>query len=687
MAHGVKYRIPYYRKSGGQTTIDILKRDYAGAITVLKGGGSPFELTKDGDVSNIYEPTIGLGVVLNTVSSSSLSLIELFTTDPQEFIIKIYNGVSGSTLIWQGFVSSELYRENFSKALPQVVSIYGNDAMKVLENIKYLQADGSYYTGTATIATILSNIFSKLEISFTTIYTSNDLEVFDDGETQVTNPFLYLELANENFIDEQGEAMSCRDVLKGVIGGLGGLCMFFLANDVYIIDPINLHDTGKGKSYDASTFGSETVISTLGGYVDISDIDDDIFWRETGTQLDIFPQYNEVIVKYDPYSLVEILYDFSDSNNWDVAGTFVDWTDYWMNTGVEFANWSSTNSAGTNFAAIKESEYAIPEYFILLGESHDLITWDVPLSNITQCEYVNMKISFEAWVQTKENSLNIYCDGTPVDIYQVKVPITVQIGTQTWGGGNQWTEDSSIGDEEQELLIRQEGVSNEEFADDPTQSLVNDRWTNISIIVPLKQSVTEQLIQGDIIISILDDLHYFVNPITPWASEASVHYVLLKNPKISFVDTVSGIEIANKGIEKKAVLNANLTGKSPHIISVTCGTGRYGISRGAYKTISQVVVGTNIVGLYRGDLESNLTQFTTEELLLQSVMSQYKQPRYMLTGKIDVHNYLLNIFTKLIKYSDHLGSKAFYIINGTYIDREEIVDATLLEIENIREDI
>ena len=687
MAYGRKYTIPYYRKSGGQTTIDILKKDYAGAVTTLKGGDSPWELSKESILSNIYTPTIGSGCVLNIVSLSSLSLIEFFTNDPQEFIVKIYNGATGTTLIWQGFISTELYKENYSNPLPQVISVYCNDGMKVLESIKYTETDGSYYTGTVTLITILNNIFGKLGMTFSTIYTSNDLEIFDDGNVQITNPFLYLKLPNENFIDEQGEAMSCRDVLESIVGGLGGLTMFFLADAIYLVDPINLHDTGKGKSYTASTGADETVISTLGGYIDISTPADDIKWEETGTQFDILPSVIEAVVKYDPYTLSEIDYNLADSANWSVTGTFTDETDYWQNLDVEFENWDSTNSAGTNFAAVKESLYSIPEYFILLGGVGDnLITWTVPLSNITQDQNVRMKISFEAWVVTKENSLNIYCDGSSTDIFQVKVPITVQVGTQTWNGGNSWNEDSSFGDQEQELLIRQEGISNAEFAADNTLSNVNDRWTEVSIIVPLAQSSTEQLIEGNIIISLLDSFKsFFADPILPAISSGSVYYVLLKDPKITFIDAASGVAIGNNGIETRGVRNTNLVAKSPTIIDVTTGTGRYGCSRGAYKTDSQVVVGTNIVGLYRGDLDSNLTQYTTMQLLLQSFLSQYKTPRYFLNGKLDVHNYLLAIFLKLIKYSDHLGDKAFYIVEAIYYDRKEVMDATLLEIEDTRE--
>ena len=95
MAHGVKYRIQYYRlRSGGLTTIDILQRSYVGAITTLLGGASPFESSFEGNPNNIYESTMGSGAIINIANTTPLSLLEFYTADPQEWKVQVWDRVS-----------------------------------------------------------------------------------------------------------------------------------------------------------------------------------------------------------------------------------------------------------------------------------------------------------------------------------------------------------------------------------------------------------------------------------------------------------------------------------------------------------------------------------------------------------------------------------------------------------------
>lgn len=714
MAYNTRYRIEYYRKSRGQTTIDILEKDYLEHLIIYTEGDSgeqaiimegdaasdilytegigitslkpvfdnPLEVFFDAPLTNIFKPTVGSGALLRCIAPS-LSMLDLFTDDPQKYLVKIYNGVSGSTLMWQGFINAEIYNEDYSSAQPRPITIYCNDGLQVLDNLLYKESDGSYYTGNVTLITILNNIFDKLGYDLTYIYTSNDIVISEAGDT---NPFLYLKLANENFVDEKGVAWSCRKVLDSIFGGLG-LVLSLKSDNIYIIDPINLHDTGKGKRYDYATGGNETVISSLGGSLDISD--GDISWGKTGSRLDIIPSISEAVVKYDPYNFNDYKYDFSNSFNWSTDGSFVDQTGYYANYYVRFTGWTSTNVAGTNFIGIKEDVYTEPVFAILLGNSGHEITHEIPRSNITQGQNLALKISFEVYVQTYGTVNNIWEDGTPSEVFQVKIPISVQIGDQYWNGGNQWNDESSGDADFQELIVRQAGISNTEFNADHTLSVVNDVWTTASIIVPLIQSVSEELINGNIIIGIQSSIKTaFDDQILPATSAAAVTYLYMKDPRVECVDYTSGINVGNEGVEKRGFISTNLTGKKDFTVETTCGTGTYGCSRGAFKTDQQVIQGTNIEGLYRGDAiesDSEAPIYTTSELILQSVISQYKQSRFKITGTLDVQDYLLGINMKLIQDSDHLTGKSFYIAKGTYNDRYETMEVEMIELEGTRD--
>ena len=115
MAYGRKYTTYYKRRSGGTTTIDILKNGYSGSVTTLTADLNALEIEFAGDVENIYASTVGTGAVIRVIATP-LTLTELFTADPQEFIVKIYNGGTGTNLVWQGFVSPEIYGEGDKKA-------------------------------------------------------------------------------------------------------------------------------------------------------------------------------------------------------------------------------------------------------------------------------------------------------------------------------------------------------------------------------------------------------------------------------------------------------------------------------------------------------------------------------------------------------------------------------------------
>lgn len=676
MAYGIQYRTEYKRFSGGQTTIDFLQLDVAEAnpIVNLVAGGDPLNITTTGDINNIFKPTIGTGATINLVVPP-LSTLGFFTSNPQEWLVNIYHGVSGSTLIWQGFINAEIYSEDYSSSRGMPITLQCNDGMALLDNILY--KDGaSDYSGFSEYYTIIDNILNKLGTSFTTIYASNDITINTVGP--VTNPFLYLTIDNENFIDEKGVAMSCREVLDSIIGGLG-LSMRFKGPDIYIIDPINLHDESKGKSYSRATFGNEAQ-SNVGGYLDISA--GDINWHKTGMTLDIVPAMNEISIEYDPYNFDNITYDFSDEANWYTDGdTWVDMTGWWLNTAIEYTGWTYTD-IDMGYAT-KEEETDTPIYFIALSDSDETISYTFPHSNVTQDSNIQLKISLDVYIQTKEDGLNTYEDVTTYDIQQVQIPISVKVGNKYWKGGNIW-ETTMDGAYLQPMFVRQEGIDLADVAD----SRINDTWTTASIIVPLGISAAEVLIQGGISIKILDTLRGWGGAvgqqILPVVNEEHMQRIFIREAKAEILNTASGENIGNSGVEEKAIISTNLTGKKGTIVKTTTGIGPFGCSRGSLKTSSQPVIGTNITGLYRG---AGVVKYTTSELTLQSFMSQYQRSRYKLSGWLNSVDYTINLDMKLIQDLTYLPGKSFYIISNTYNDRKESTNVTMVEITDTREDI
>lgn len=818
MAHGVKYRIQYYRlRSGGLTTIDILQRSYVGAITTLLGGASPFESSFEGNPNNIYESTMGSGAIINIVNTTPLSLLEFYTADPQEWKVQVWDGVTdtdsdassdgGGVLRWQGFISPEIFSEGYSNPIASEMSVQCQDGMALLDKIAYKSTD--LYTGKQTKGQIISNVLSKLELSFNVVITSNDIQVTDTN----TNLFTDLELFNENFLDEGDEPKTCRWVLDSIIGGLG-LVMFFRGDTIFVIDPINLHDTSKGKSYNPHTWGSEAAYA-VGGYLDISN--QDINWGKTGSMLDIVPAYSEVFVKYDPYNFTELTYQFSDEANWTADGTFVDQGgEYELNSTIDYKDWVVDSSSDMQIA-MRETAYSAPEYVLQLADSKGEASYEFIRAVVTEDQKLCLRVHAQIYVNTKLDSANIFSQSTGHTITRLILPMTVKVGTQYWKGGTDWdsSEDSAGTDKWQPWWI----VGSDLWAD-YLSSTINDKWVDAYIDIPL-WNYEGDLLEGDVIVQLLDDMSYFNDQILPatepfftaptteaktntfgatgvsWArvtdsiievtitglttylgvedrrrlldgavkdvgttvpsgtfvsitwhdashspttvtsTVAETTFALmsydegtdvlifrietsgtpyfgvgydhidsgyitnvvydydylavrafLKDLKLEIVNAQSRQNIGNNGVESKGVLSTNLTGKDPFTINTYCGIGPYGCSRGAFKSdkIQDVYgdSGVNIPGLYRG---VNSTLYSTSQLILQSFMSQYKQPREKLIGQLNVFDQGVDIRTKLLKDTNHRPGKAFYIYKATYKDREEMMDIEAVEVTDTRETV
>ena len=659
MAYQVRYRIEYRRLSNSLTTIDILDSAGSGSITNLNPTDDPLHISFGGDVNNIYQPTLGSGATIG-VYAEPLTLLGLFTADPLKFMVKIYNGVSGSTLVWQGFVNTKIYSEDYSSSIPVPIQIQCNDGMAILDTI-YYKNGVTYYLGTQTIGTVLNTIIGKLGLTFNNVYTSNDITT----STANRNLFNNIQVKNENYLDESSVAMTCREVLNSIIGGLP-LIMRFIGANIYIYNPYCLANTSNGRCYSLPGFTETTVL--VGGVIDISTPADNIKWFVTGMQLDTVGMVNEVDVEYNPYNLTDIGYDFNDSKNFNAAGSFSHITtapnDYWRNSSVSFKDWAQ--SAGSHFIGLKNQDTDNPTYVTVLDPSTDVITYTIPNSPVFGDGDLQMKVTAETYCQTRLNSFNnntygenIYGtgNGTTVNAYSIVCNVTIGGTTIPFL-----------------LACIQDGVSHSQYAADNNKSIVNDVWNTSDQLITVPNFNAGNL-TFSFFCSGVDDTH-----IVP-AGSAQWRRMLLKNLKIEF-QTLNGKTIDNSVIQTKGNVTLNSAYKTDAIkIPTTSGSGNCGLSKGSYLNLNGLP--TNALSLYIGG-----TAYTSEQMLLQSFLSQYKLPRLKLSGVLNAKDYLYSsIPLKLIKDSTYLTTQAFYIVSGDYVDIDEAIQVDMIELPNTRENI
>jgi len=165
--------------------------------------------------------------------------------------------------------------------------------------------------------------------------------------------------------------------------------------------------------------------------------------------------------------------------------------------------------------------------------------------------------------------------------------------------------------------------------------------------------------------------------------------VLIKNVNVQMINLTRD-PIINEGVLTNGVItSASYIKKKNWDIKLTNGTGPYGCSKGAFSSDLQTYPGLNIIGLQRNP---GSTYYNTQKLAMQSFLSQYKEPRYVLRGVLNMKDYYLSIPRLVIYDSTYLknidnSTKYFCVVSASYRDREEVADVELLEICTVREGI
>lgn len=195
MAYAVKYRFPFESVEGVEWTIDILKDGYSGAVNIRPVGGSP-QLRKDKN-DNICGTSLDLTAECHTDGEFE----EFSSSNPFSFQVKVYHG---NTLVWQGYVSPELYSAP-DIAPPYDVRVTATDGLGELK-LHYFEAQGRK---------TLSALFSYL-LGFTGL--SLGYRLISDLSDEFVGPKDLLSSVYVNIDYLAGE--TCYDVLQALLATL-----------------------------------------------------------------------------------------------------------------------------------------------------------------------------------------------------------------------------------------------------------------------------------------------------------------------------------------------------------------------------------------------------------------------------------------------------------------------------------
>lgn len=256
-----------------------------------------------------FETIRGSGVDFSLTSTSNMKFLDLYTSNMKEYQVRLY---SGSTMLWNGYLNSEVYSEDFSYNNNYQVQFTANDGLALLDRMQYLKIDGTKYDGFTTLRNIINTLLGKIGLAWNNIYfsvstTSDDLTI-DEDETIFDKIYTY----QSNYYDEDDVPMSCREVLESILKPFG-VFVKIINSSVYFIDT-NTYATGSYasfKKYNSMFFYDSEVVIDL----DLGDVSI-IGFTSSEQTLNMLPSINKqkiICSKYIDDVIVD--YDFKDPKN------------------------------------------------------------------------------------------------------------------------------------------------------------------------------------------------------------------------------------------------------------------------------------------------------------------------------------------------------------------------------------
>ncbi|MGQ1889127.1 hypothetical protein ACT29H_01665 [Thermophagus sp. OGC60D27] len=230
MAYGAKYITEFRDIKENLFKITLYWRDYTGETIEVTPGANPFKRTYHRD--DKFAATKGMSAEIVLFAEQDRQFLDLYTADYKQCMVEVLKNGSPFFL---GYLDAETYQESFSDDKYYDVSLFANNGINVLERDRYVDENGETYSGSADMLTVIERIIEKLGLPLSHIKYAADIAVngYDVPSGEII--LQHLIVNQDNYIDEDGIVMSCRDVLESILTPLG-LTLFIEGEDVWIVD-------------------------------------------------------------------------------------------------------------------------------------------------------------------------------------------------------------------------------------------------------------------------------------------------------------------------------------------------------------------------------------------------------------------------------------------------------------------
>lgn len=161
---------------------EVAERGYAGSSEQMTFDGSdPLKITWEKRGDEFYAPIKASEATINVLCHANFHYIDLFTSDPRKFRVSIYRN---TVLYWRGFVTADLYSENFT-APPYTVTIKAVDGFNLLSSYSFSDLMTIGTSGKRTLWELLSKCIDLLELE---IDVADWIDLYADTMSEATSP-------------------------------------------------------------------------------------------------------------------------------------------------------------------------------------------------------------------------------------------------------------------------------------------------------------------------------------------------------------------------------------------------------------------------------------------------------------------------------------------------------------------
>lgn len=276
MAKGIRYSGSFLSENNVRWRVDILQEGYGSTVPInlVFPADSPLEISWESD--DKVNPIQCSAVTLKLLSENDREFIDLYTVEVGAILLNVYRD---GNLYWSGTLDTELYEEPYAYAEDYEVTLTFAD-LACLDRFSWSA------TGFLSINDMIVLCLDKAGITYTEIV--KYISTKRDYNFVAKNIALDKEnLLQSNFYDEEGEAMTCMEVLKAILQPFA-LRIIQKAGKIIIYD-INALFESLNKKY--------------------------IYWKYDDSQLSCDKVFNNVQVTFSPYADAKILIGDIEQND------------------------------------------------------------------------------------------------------------------------------------------------------------------------------------------------------------------------------------------------------------------------------------------------------------------------------------------------------------------------------------